>query len=639
MTLRVMIAVTHLLGAGHLARAAALGRAFASRGHRVTLASGGRPAAPIAFDQIDLVQLPPVRVHGTDFKTLRDAGGMPADGAYLAARRDLLLGTLKETRPDVLVTELFPFGRRTLADEFMDLVEEARKMANRPLVVSSVRDILATPTKAGRIEEAHERLERFYDLVLVHGDPDLVPLEASWPVDDRIGPLLRLTGYVDEGPACVPARERRGIVVSGGSSDASLPLYRAAVEAAHEIPDQPWRLLVGGGVSEEAFRGLADRAPAHILVERVRPDFRALLAGAAVSVSQAGYNTVVDLLRAGPASVLVPFEQGKEIEQRLRAERLQRLGIAALLPESQLSAKRLAGAVRDALGRAPPVPGRFAVDGARRSVEIVEDLAAGSPAVVARGLDFAPLEEALRRVRDRGTQPRFWWRDDDAVADTPQLRRLVELARRNGSPVALAVIPAKLHLSLLPVLAENPFAEALVHGWTHANHAPDGAKKAEFGAHRSRTAMDSELRGALQEADAKLGSSLLPVFVPPWNRIAPDLVPSLPRAGYRGLSTFGERSGCEAASGLVQVNTHLDPVAWHSTRGLAEPDQLIGNLTSAVERRAHLEPIGLLTHHLVHDEALWTFCEKLLDRLSRNNVRICPASALFLDESRIVVRP
>ena len=94
MTLRVMIAVTHLLGAGHLARAAALGRAFASRGHRVTLASGGRPAAPIAFDQIDLVQLPPVRVHGTDFKTLRDAGGMPADGAYLAARRDLLLGTL-----------------------------------------------------------------------------------------------------------------------------------------------------------------------------------------------------------------------------------------------------------------------------------------------------------------------------------------------------------------------------------------------------------------------------------------------------------------------------------------------------------------------------------------------------------------
>src|SRR5690606_32187740 len=119
------------------------------------------------------------------------------------------------------------FGRRVLADEFMALLEEARGMRPRPLILSSIRDILVAPAQAEKRALAHERIARFYDTVLVHGDPRLIPLEASWPVDDGLGPLLRYTGYVDENPEPVPAQERHGIVVSGGSSAASLPLYPA----------------------------------------------------------------------------------------------------------------------------------------------------------------------------------------------------------------------------------------------------------------------------------------------------------------------------------------------------------------------------------------------------------------------------
>jgi predicted glycosyltransferase len=116
MSLRVLIAVTHLLGAGHLTRAAALARAFAQEGHETTLVSGGSPAHLADFDGIGFVQLPPVRIIGTDFKTLLNENGAPVDAARLEQRRDLLRQTLLAARPDVIITELFPFGRRVLAD-------------------------------------------------------------------------------------------------------------------------------------------------------------------------------------------------------------------------------------------------------------------------------------------------------------------------------------------------------------------------------------------------------------------------------------------------------------------------------------------------------------------------------------------
>ena len=347
--MRVLIAVTHLLGAGHLTRAAALARAFARAGHPTTLVSGGMPAPLVSLGEAALVQLPPVRTAGTDFGTLLDEGGARVGADRLGLRKRMLLDAFRSVRPDVVVTELFPFGRRVLAGEFMALVDAARAVAPRPLIVASVRDILACPAKPERIEEAHRRLGALYDAVLVHGDPNLVRLERSWPLSREAAALVRYTGYVDEGGAAVaePTTAKRSeILVSGGSSAASLPLYRAALAAAASVTERPWRVVVGAGVAQPAFEELRRAAPAHVAVERARPDFRALLARAAVSVSQAGYNTAVDLLRAGVAAVLVPFEAGHETEQRLRAECLAALGLARLLPEAELAPATLAERVR-----------------------------------------------------------------------------------------------------------------------------------------------------------------------------------------------------------------------------------------------------------------------------------------------------
>ncbi|WP_201863342.1 glycosyltransferase [Microvirga soli] len=633
MTLRVLIAVTHLLGAGHLTRAAALARAFARKGHETILVSGGTPARLADLGGAKLVQLPPVRTIGTDFRTLLDESFQPVDAAYLEQRQAILLDTLRSTRPDILITELFPFGRRVLAGEFMALVEAAHALNPRPLVLSSIRDILVAPAKAERITEAHERILRHYDTVLVHGDPDLVPLEASWPLDEKIRPLIRYTGYVDENEDPVPQGHRHGIVVSGGSSAASLPLYRAALDAAPLIADRPWHILIGRGVSEENFQTLRNNAPAHAVIERVRPDFRALLARAEISVSQAGYNTVVDLLRCGVRSVLVPFEAGHETEQRLRAERLKSMGLANIVPEGELSGVHLAEAIRQGLTQLSSSPPAVAINGARQSVAIAESLIAPKPALHPT-IDWSPLNTALERARDGGYTVRVWWRDDDAVADTPALDRLLTLARRYNAGIGLAVIPEGLQTSLALRLSDETSAFALVHGWSHANHAPPEAKKAEFGAHRPVETMAAEAQRALRTASAHLGAKLLPVFVPPWNRISSELIPNLPRLGFSALSTFTDRRVASPAPGLLQINTHLDPIDWRGARSAVEPRQIVAGLAGAIERRIagaadRDEPIGLLTHHLVHDEVIWVLSERLIAHLAERDIYFLPPDACF----------
>lgn len=380
MSLRILVSVTHLLGAGHLTRAAAIARAASARFHRVTLVTGGIPSPLIDLAGVDVVQLPPVRAPIGDFTALQDGAGRPVEAGLLASRRDLLLQSFARSRPDVVVTELFPFGRRVLAPEYRALIEAVEAATPRPRLVCSIRDILAAPTRADKVAATHDLLRRRYNSVLVHGDPAIVPLEASWPADAELLRRLTYTGYVDgsaQTPAIGPPAQSgtRAILVSGGSSAAALPLYRAALAAAKGAPDLRWQVLVGAGVEETDHLDLVRHAPAHATVERARPDFRELMRKSAVFVGQAGYNTVMDIVATQPRAVLVPFEQGRETEQRLRARALAERGLATLLAEADLDPGSLLRAVRTALANPRPVFPDLSLDGADATVRHIEALA------------------------------------------------------------------------------------------------------------------------------------------------------------------------------------------------------------------------------------------------------------------------
>ncbi len=619
MSRSVLILVTHLLGVGHLARAAGLARGLVAAGHRVTLISGGRPAPLFAVEGATFVQLPPVHCVGVDFRTLLGSDGREIGEDVRQARITAILAALAAADPDVVVTETYPFGRRQLAPEFRALVEAARQRARPVAILASIRDILNPPAKPGRAEETEDVLARFYDGVLVHGDAVVTPLSASWPASPGLERLLTYTGYIADTAEPAEPLSSGEILVSGGGSPASLPLFRAAIEAAAlaGVPRR-WRILVGHGVATGDFEALMAAAGSNVVVERARPDFPALLAGAAASVSQAGYNTMIDLARACVPAVVVPFEQGKEAEQRLRAERFHALGLAGIVTEAELSGPALAAAVETALARARGRDARLDLGGVAGSVEAV-DAAAERARALAQA--WTRLEEAVAARREL----RLWWRDDDAVAATPALDRLLALARRHCLPLALAVIPAALSPSLVARLAEEPDVDVLVHGYAHANHAPPGVKKQELG-HRAPAETLAELGRGLDLLTARFGRQCLPVLVPPWNRIDPALIGGLAALGFRGLSVAGPRPA-DKPRDLTVVNIHLDPIAWKQGGGLADPLMVLSSFIRALE---HDEPLGILTHHLVHDAWVWDFLDKLFSKFKNHpNIRFLPARALF----------
>jgi predicted glycosyltransferase len=372
----ILISVTHLLGAGHLTRAAAIGRALGAAGHRVTLVTGGRSAELTDFRGLSVIQLPVVQ--GTfDLKSLLDEHGNSATEDLLSRRRATLVAACEAAAPDVVITELFPFGRRLLANEFDALLRAACSRNPRPLIVSSIRDIVSAPSKPSRLVDARRRLATYYDAVLFHGDPTFLPLDVSWPVDDALRLTLHATGYVDRVEPVLsagPPPERSEVLVSGGSSAAAIRLYAAALGAAPLVPDLRWRFLVGGGVAAGQFESLVAAASGNVKVERARADFRVLLRSCAVSISQCGYNTAVDILRTGPLAVFVPFEGEGETEQRLRAERLSAMGFGEVVPESELSAETLASAIRAVLESPVRSAPRIRLDGAERTVATIETL-------------------------------------------------------------------------------------------------------------------------------------------------------------------------------------------------------------------------------------------------------------------------
>ncbi len=245
-------------------------------------------------------------------------------------------------------------------------------------------------------------------------------------------------------------------------------------------------------------------------------------------------------------------------------------------------------------------------------------------------VDWGPLTHELKLWSDAELTLPLWWRDDDAVTVTPQLETLSALSCRIGLPVHLAVIPRDADQALVDYVVQHSELVPVVHGWSHQNHAPATEKKAEFRLHRPMAQIAQDAGAGISTLHKLFGDRLRPVFVPPWNRIAPEVAQVLPDLGYRILSTATPRASRLASPGLEQVNTHLDPIDWRGTRGLVDPDILItrtaGLLRDRREGRAdNAEPFGVLTHHLVHDPDIWRFTETLLARLLDGPAKIWAA--------------
>jgi len=325
---------------------------------RVVLLNGGRLPKGIRVNpRIQIINLPPIGIDETNQLVSHDKR-IPIERA-LDRRRTMIVTCFEELRPAAVIVELFPFGRKKFAGELLPLLQAARTPEKRALIVCSLRDILVNKrqNQQKHDDRAAAMANEFFDAVLVHSDPAFARFEETFHPNVPLRVPVKYTGFVV--PQSLPqwttvSRTKTGrkrVVVSAGGGVVGEPLLRLSIEAHRYLANDPeveMKVIAGPLVHKSSWQALRSQTHGKKRLRLVRhvTDLCAELSDAAVSISQAGYNTCLDVLRAGVPALLVPFAKEEEDEQRRRALRLQHLGLVKVLAQEEQTPERLAAEIR-----------------------------------------------------------------------------------------------------------------------------------------------------------------------------------------------------------------------------------------------------------------------------------------------------
>lgn len=353
-----MIYVQHLLGIGHLQRSTHLANALARDGFRVELVSGGMPQILQLASGVKLTQLAPLRSPDSSFSRLVDENGRDITPQRKQQRQQQLLDIFYRAAPQILITETFPFGRRMMRFEILPLLQAAQLERNC-MVIASLRDILQPKSKDERNREICDLVDQYYDHVLIHADENIARLEDSFELADQIADKVAYSGYISDPAALSESIPRTDeVLVSAGGSATGLKLLRTAIAARplSRFSSIPWRILVSPQITGSDMQTLQLHAENEVVVERNRADFLQLMQRAQLSISQAGYNTITDILKSDTTAVVVPFADAGEVEQTRRARLLQQHKRLVMLEQDRLTSVSLADAIEQACRLKPVLP-------------------------------------------------------------------------------------------------------------------------------------------------------------------------------------------------------------------------------------------------------------------------------------------
>jgi predicted glycosyltransferase len=364
----------HSLGLGHLTRSWALAANLSAEFDVVLVSGGAAPAGLTPPPGLSIVQLPALAQDGDGHLVAVD-GNAPLD-EIRRERKRLLVDLYRRLQPQAVVLELFPFGRRKFHDELVALLAETQRTP-RPVVATSVRDLLVNrgAEQQKHDDRAADLLRRYFDVVLVHTDPQFAMLSDTFTPSRPLQLPVHHTGFVvPERSADVVPAERSGILVSGGGGRFADALYALALDA-HALlgaAAPPMTIVAGPLCLDETIHRLraATSTRAGVRIERTVDDLCGAMQRAAVSVSQCGYNTALDILRARVPAIVVPFEENGDSEQLDRAHRLERVQVVRVI-RGGMGARALAEAIDAACRSAVPPAASFDVQGGARSTAIL----------------------------------------------------------------------------------------------------------------------------------------------------------------------------------------------------------------------------------------------------------------------------
>ena len=370
--MRILVYCQHVLGIGHLVRTFEILKAL--QGHQITLLLGGSEINLAPPEHVSIVQLPPLMMDAT-FSTLSTATGEPLEGIK-KKRQQIISDCLSTVRPDILLIELYPFGRNSFHFEIAPLLEQTKQAVPSCLIASSVRDILVDRDNRLKFEQrAVERLNHYFDLLLIHSDPAIIRLNETFSRMDDLRIQTVYTGYVHRPPNQQHNIQKRTdglplIVASAGGGSVGYVLLEATLKAHTLLTSRLpciLHLYTGPYLEQEKQQHLTKLAGDHAQIATFCDDLPAALRQAALSISMGGYNTTMDVVAAGCPALIYPFNQNHE--QRLRAERLQHYVPITLLEAKDLLPSVLAQHMYTALHKPSSPSKHIAMDGANQTAQ------------------------------------------------------------------------------------------------------------------------------------------------------------------------------------------------------------------------------------------------------------------------------
>ena len=359
---RLLIYSHDSFGLGHLRRCRTIAHHLVARyKHLSVLILSGSPIIG-SFDfgsRVDFVRVPGViKLRNGEYTSL--ALHLDIDKT-LEIRRSIIHHTAEVFEPDLFLVDKEPLGLRGEVRSTLEMMRER----DVPCVLG-LRDVLDEPTTLAeewRRKDVRPALEQLYNEIWVYGLPEFADPLRDLPGREDISAKLRFTGYLrrelpmNPSPAPYLAGLEPGYVLvttgGGGDGEELIDWVIAAYEHDRDLPLRALLLLGPFMPPAQRVAFLAriagdPRLQAITFEAQVEPLFER--AGAIVAMG--GYNTFCEILSFAKPALVVP-RMVPRLEQHLRAERAERLGLLRMLSaDGGRDPARMAAALR-ALPSAP----------------------------------------------------------------------------------------------------------------------------------------------------------------------------------------------------------------------------------------------------------------------------------------------
>ncbi len=371
--MRVAFYCQNVLGLGHITRSRSILRELC-KAHEVVFLQGGQESGlDFSFPNLRMFPLPPIMMKEADGTLYVPKEEIDLETQW--KRRLAQIDTLKNETFDALIVELYPFGRRQFRNEIQKLIEVCRAKNSKLKIFCSLRDImiqkLSEPSRADQIEKALGQ----FDGVFVHSDPQLISLERTWPRAKNIQKKLHYTGFVSEGSNNKPSQQNNlrtnEILITAGGGNVGQDFYQAILKASQHFPQNSFTFVFGPYVEERFRRDFEDKARAfsNVKTSDLISDFEERLRSCRLSVSLAGYNTVMNILNTGTPALLFPYDANWE--QKIRLEIFE--SAEKLITLKSLDPQNVKAQIQAAL-HFQPKQGSVNLDGAKNTAIFLETL-------------------------------------------------------------------------------------------------------------------------------------------------------------------------------------------------------------------------------------------------------------------------